>query len=210
MTEEVMSRSFEPFFTTKEPGKGTGLGLSTVYGIVKQSGGYITVESEPGRGTGFEIFFPMVVGSAAEPAASHPASGLARRGETILVVEDNSAVRGLVVKALGGYGYRVLSAEHGDAAIRLVEQHHEPIHLLVTDVVMPGMSGRELAARLTAMVPRLKVLCISGYSEEAMSAEGELLPGIILLRKPFTPAALSQKVRELLDEDGPGSVTAGR
>jgi PAS domain S-box-containing protein len=219
MDEETRSHLFEPFFTTKEQGKGTGLGLSTVYGTVKQSGGHISVESEPGRGSTFRVYLPRVAGplSAPEPPrrstppAARPAGaeGLAAgRGETILLVEDAQRVRAVVREILEMSGYSVLEAHHGAEAIELSNQHAGPIHLLVTDVVMPQMSGRELAQRLATLRPDLKVLYMSGYTDDAIVRHGVLASGIAFLSKPFTPDALALKVRELLDGVGAGASAA--
>jgi len=199
MNRETQARIFEPFFTTKEPGKGTGLGLSTVYGIVKQSGGSIWVYSEPGRGTTFKIYLPRgeAVAEAVEP--SREAARTVRGSETILLVEDDNAVRALVRSTLQAHGYTVQEAPHGKHAIQVCEQHAAPIHLLVTDVVMPEMGGREVAERLKPSRPNMKVLFMSGYTDKAIVHHGELDPGTAFLQKPFTPDALARKVREVLD-----------
>ena len=190
---------FEPFFTTKSVGKGTGLGLATVYGIVKQSGGYIWVETEPGRGTVFDIFLPRTSGTP-EPAVSPPSTAEPARGtETILLVEDEETVRALSDRALSALGYTVLAAPGGAAALRVAERHPGVIHLALTDVVMPGISGRELVRQLAAIRPGVKVLYISGYSDEAIKQHGVLDPGTAFLQKPFTPDRLAGKVREVLD-----------
>ena len=200
MDAETQSHIFEPFFTTKGVDKGTGLGLSTVYGIVKQSGGYIWVESAPGRGTTFEIYLPLVeeavAGEELHPALLAPTPGGA---ETILVVEDEMSVRRLAAEFLGSSGYTVLEAQDGGAALQVCEEHRGPIHLLITDVVMPGMSGRELAVRLAGRRPEMKVIYMSGYTDDAMVPHGVLEEGIHFLQKPFSLDALARIVREGLE-----------
>ena len=200
MTAEVKGRIFEPFFTTKEYGKGTGLGLSTVYGIVKQSGGYIFADSEPGKGTTFRIYLPPIA-SAEENRVekTEPSLRAAGGSETVLVVEDNEAVRSYVRSVLETQGYALMEADGSEAAVQLTEKHAGPIHLLLTDVVMPRMSGPELAARLRPQHPEAKVLYMSGYTDKAIVDHGVLDPGICFLQKPFVPETLLQKVREVLD-----------
>ncbi|HVH68614.1 MAG TPA: PAS domain S-box protein [Gemmatimonadales bacterium] len=198
MDEATQAHLFEPFFTTKEVGKGTGLGLATVYGIVKQSGGYIWVYSEPGRGTTVKVYLPRVSGVAESPAA--PVLAEARGGdETVLLVEDAAPVRTLARRSLEGRGYRVLDASDGPAALALSARHAGRIDLLVTDVVMPGMSGRELAERLAPQRPSMKVLYTSGYTDDTMVRQGVLTAGVAFLQKPFIPDTLARKVREVLD-----------
>ena len=199
MSEETQSHLFEPFFTTKETGKGTGLGLSTVYGIVKQSGGTIGVESKPGRGTAFKIFFPRVDETAQGAPTTSAAGDRAHGRETILLVEDEPAVRGLVHEALRLNGYTVLVARHGIEALLTGAKHMGPIHLLLTDVVMPQMSGPEVAEKLTIVRPDLKVLYMSGYPDHPVFAQGGVRRDTAFLQKPFTPNVLTQKVREVLD-----------
>ena len=185
MTPEVQQRAFEPFFTTKEVGQGTGLGLATVYGIVKQSAGHIWLYSEPGIGTTFKIFFPRFD----EPRESVPDGSVQEiaRGEgTILVVEDDPTVRSLVQEILSPVGYTVILAESGDRALRASEQYAGEIHLLLTNVVLPKMSGREVANRLGALRPGMKVLFTSGYTGHAMTQRGVLEPGVNFLPKPFS------------------------
>jgi PAS domain S-box-containing protein len=198
MAEEVKAHLFEPFFTTKAPGQGTGLGLSTVYGIVKQSGGHVEVESQPGAGTTFTIYLPRVEGSGeAETSAGPPA--VPPGHETVLLAEDEQAVRSLARQVLLSGGYTVLEAGDGAQALWLAERHGGPIHLLVTDVVMPGLGGRGLAERLCAARPGLKVLYLSGYTDDAVVRHGVSREAVHFLPKPFSAAALALKVREVLD-----------
>src|SRR5271165_6199235 len=200
MDKETQLRIFEPFFTTKEKGKGTGLGLSTVYGIIKQSGGYVLVESKPQQGTTSRIYLPRVE-DALEPASTVGVSPSQTGGsETVLLVEDEESVRQLVRETLESKGYKVLEADNGEAALQIVSGHSGKIDMLITDVVMPGMSGRELSARLCASRPQTKVLYLSGYTEDAIVHEGVLDPDTAFLQKPFTLQALTRKVREVLGE----------
>jgi two-component system, cell cycle sensor histidine kinase and response regulator CckA len=201
MDKETRSRIFEPFFTTKEKGKGTGLGLSTVYGIVKQSGGYIFAHSEVGQGTTFRIYLPRVE-DAAEPADAVNHSGAGAHGsETVLLVEDEESVRALVRETLEARGYTVLEAENGETALQIVSASTKQIDLLITDVVMPGMSGRELASQLARSHPQTRVLFLSGYTEDAIIHEGGLEPGTAFLQKPFTLQNLSRRVRDVLQSE---------
>jgi signal transduction histidine kinase/ActR/RegA family two-component response regulator len=202
MDAATAARVFEPFFTTKAKGKGTGLGLATVYGIVKQSGGSIEVSSQPGKGTSFEIYLPTAGVEAAELAPPAPVPAL-DGAETLLLVEDDPQVRALSRLALSMHGYAVLEAGNGEEAVRLSDGHAGPIHLLVTDVVMPRMGGRQLAEALRARRPSMKVLFLSGYTDDAMMRHGISHAEVAFLPKPFTPAALAAKVREALD-DGAG------
>ena len=197
MDKETQSRIFEPFFTTKEMGKGTGLGLSTVYGIVKQSGGYVMVQSEEGRGSTFQIYLPRVEGATESHAAPAPRAALGGT-ETVLLVEDEESVRQLVRETLIARGYQVVEAEDGEAGLSVAAQHDGPIHLVITDVVMPGMGGRELVKQLAQTRPETKVLYLSGYTEDAIVSEGSIESGTAFLQKPFTLQNLSRKVREIL------------
>jgi PAS domain S-box-containing protein len=200
MDPETAAHIFEPFFTTKPPGEGTGLGLATVYGIVKQSGGSIYVYSEPGAGTSFKIYLPAVEKPAEPPAGTVPAGHPTPTGsETILLVEDEPAVRAFASRVLAAQGYTVLEAPEAEAALALAATHPGPIELLVTDVVMPGLSGRELAERLVVDRPALRVLYMSGYAENHLGRSGTLAADIAYLPKPFTADALARAVREALD-----------
>jgi signal transduction histidine kinase/ActR/RegA family two-component response regulator len=200
MDEATRLRIFEPFFTTKERGKGTGLGLSMVYGIVKQNKGSIWVYSEPGQGTAFKIYLPRIDQAVdSEPDAS--AESAARGTETLLIVEDEEAVCTLLKQFLVSAGYQVLTAINGGEALMLLERYRKPVHLLLSDVVMPGMSGRELADRLLIIHPEMKVLFMSGYTDNAIVHHGILDPGAHFIGKPFTMAAVQRKVREVLDSE---------
>jgi two-component system, cell cycle sensor histidine kinase and response regulator CckA len=195
MADDVRCRVFEPFFTTKE--RGTGLGLSTVYGIVKQSGGYIWVDSKVGEGSTFTIYLPRVEEAVEEGAAAIPESP--HHGtETVLVVDDDDAVRPLMRQMLERHGYKVLEAENAGAALLLSERHAGKIDLLLTDVVLDQMRGDELAARILAGAPALRVLYVSGYTEDTIVRQGVLKSGIAFLQKPFTAEVLAAKVRSVL------------
>jgi len=201
MSQAVKARIFEPFFTTKEVGKGTGLGLATCHGIIKQSEGHISVYSEPGRGATFKIYLPKAQLEKKAPAPPLQSPGLPRGTETILLVEDDPALREMAAELLGRLGYTVLTASDGLEALNVTNQHATGhIDLLFTDVVMPHMSGKELADRVRALYPHTKILFTSAYTENAIVHQGVLNPGIILLQKPFTPSALAHKVREVLDQ----------
>jgi CheY-like chemotaxis protein len=205
MDAATRRRIFEPFFTTKSVGQGTGLGLATVYGIVRQSDGNITVFSEPGEGSTFRCYFPPVRAPELAPAPMAVAAGPARGAETILIAEDELELRELMRRALERQGYRVITASDGAVAVEMAAGHDGPIHLLVTDVVMPVLSGSELAQRLMAKRPGLRVIFISGYSTEAIDRHGVLAPDSVFLQKPVSPDALSHAVRDLLDSELPAS-----
>ena len=199
MTDEVKARLFEPFFTTKEVGKGTGLGLATVFGIVKQNDGYIEVDSQPGKGTTFKIYLPEVEEKmdTAEVKTAPPKQG---GSGVILLVEDETAVRLLIRKILELNGYTVLEADSGSKAISMCKEYKGVIHLLLTDSVMPRMSGEDLSKNVAVLRPEIKVLYVSGYADQHLSQQRILEPNIPFLQKPFTPAALASKVREILDQ----------
>jgi PAS domain S-box-containing protein len=205
MDAATRARIFDPFFTTKEQGKGVGLGLSTVYGIVKQSGGYIWVYSEPGHGTVFKVYLPPaeVASALAAPVEPESEADKHRGWETVLLVEDEDAVRALAREVLRRQGYVVLEARHGLDALRVAERHQDPIHLLITDIVMPHMSGRDVARRLADVRPNMKVLFMSGYTDHAV-VHRDLTPGSAFLQKPFTPETFARKVRSVLDEKPSG------
>jgi two-component system cell cycle sensor histidine kinase/response regulator CckA len=198
----TLARIFDPFFTTKEQGKGTGLGLSTVYGIVKQSDGHVFVYSEVGKGTTFKIFLPRVDAAAqveSEAAALAPATGT----ETVLVVEDEDTLRVLTQRILRAAGYTVLTAANGEEALRVIHAHAAPIDLLLTDVVMPGMSGKALADHATEIRPGLRVVYMSGYLEDTAAYHGVMDDSAHFVGKPFTANNLNTKVREVLDAERP-------
>jgi len=198
MDEKTQSRIFEPFFTTKGPGKGTGLGLATVYGVVKQSGGYIYVYSEVDRGTTFKIYLPQVEAELTEACPETEPKARALGTETILFVEDEQSVRSLVREFLGAAGYCVLEASDGIEARRTAAEHPGPIHLLITDVVMPHLGGPELAAKFSGERPETKILYISGYTDDTVFRHGVLEGGVAFLQKPFNLKALEGKIREVL------------
>jgi two-component system cell cycle sensor histidine kinase/response regulator CckA len=199
MSEQVRKRLFEPFFTTKGAGEGTGLGLATVFGVVKQSRGAIYVYSEEGRGTTFKIYLPVAPSTVAGDGAGSVEPAVRPGSETIVVVEDDESVRELVQLMLSGHGYNVLAAADGESAARLCAEHPNGVDLLLTDVVMPEVNGRVLAERLGAMFPSLRVLFMSGYSDEAVVRHGIIRPNTAFIEKPFSETTLARKVREVLD-----------
>ena len=199
MDRETQAHIFEPFFTTKGPAQGTGLGLSTVYGIVKQSEGYIWVYSERGQGARFKIYLPRVEASAQPSLRPEDKSAIPSGSETVLLVEDDESMRHLTRGCLAEHGYTVLDVESGEAAILTASQHDGPIQLLLTDVVMTGISGRQLAESLVVSRPEMKCLYISGYTADLIARHGVLEPQVVLLEKPFTQEALLRKVRRTLD-----------
>jgi CheY-like chemotaxis protein len=203
---ELQERIFDPFFTTKGAGEGTGLGLSTVHGIVRQGCGSISLRSEPGRGATFDIYLPRLEGSV-EPLAGDAVLAVPQPGtETILVVEDQAEVRKLTVAVLERHGYRVLEAATGNEALLAAERHPGKLHLLLTDVVMPHMTGKELAQRLRSLRPEIKVLYMSGYADKVIAQQGVLDPGVECINKPFTPDALAFKVRQILGTPPPAGL----
>jgi two-component system cell cycle sensor histidine kinase/response regulator CckA len=198
MAPDVVERAFEPFFTTKASGEGTGLGLATVYGTVTQAGGSVSLDSSPGVGTTVTVLLPAGTAAPSEPPREEPAHTRGR-GETLLVVEDEAALRDVAGRVLSGAGYRVLAADGGMQALELAARHDGEIDLLVSDVVMPGMLGKELAERLTGVRPGTRVLYMSGYAQPVLASQGTLDPGVALLEKPFTAADLLSAVRKRLD-----------
>jgi CheY-like chemotaxis protein len=201
MTPETQAHMFEPFFTTKEKGKGTGLGLATLYGIITQSAGFIGVYTEPAPGTTFKIYLPRV-GQVPEPRIASTARPATLAGtETVLLAEDEPAVRAVARQSLERHGYKVLEAHSGEAALDLAQRYSGQIHLLLTDVVMPGMSGRALALRLASLRPGMRTIYMSGYTDEAITRHGVLEAGVRYVQKPFSPDALARRVREALDEE---------
>jgi PAS domain S-box-containing protein len=200
MDKETLSRIFDPFFTTKEVGSGTGLGLSTVYGIVKQNKGYVWVYSEPGKGTTFKIYFPRVAKDVVIAGKEQEEfAGEISGSETVLIVEDDDALRNITKKMLQKYGYNILEAENGEKALNIGETHEGPIHLLLTDVVMPVMSGSDLSEKLQSIRPETRVIYMSGYTDNAIVHHGILKQKINFIEKPFSPESLSKKVRQVLD-----------
>jgi CheY-like chemotaxis protein len=201
MDDRTRERAFEPFFTTKGLGQGTGLGLSTVYGIVRQNQGEIHVSSEPGRGTAFDLYFPAVPGSESTGDATIATPLKAAAAETIMVVEDEPAVRVLVRQTLQQLGYTVLEASDGYEALRVIEGHAGGLHLVLTDVIMPLMNGRELATRLAVMRPGTRVLYMSGYTDDVLASQGLSQPEVSFIQKPFTRAGLAEKVETVLSTE---------
>jgi PAS domain S-box-containing protein len=202
MDEAVLSQIFEPFFTTKPVGVGTGLGLAMTYGVIKQSGGLIRARSEPGTGTSFEIYLPRVSGEGAESERAQAVSTPTEGGsETILLVEDEHVVLDLTASILKGAGYKVVTASTPNEALEKMAQQTDPIHIMITDVVMPNMSGPKLAKKMLAEHPKMKLIFMSGYTDDAVVENGFSQPGTVFLQKPFSPNVLKAKVRELLDSD---------
>ena len=199
MDAVTRSRIFEPFFTTKERGRGTGLGLSTVYGIVQQSGGAIDVQSEPGRGSRFSAYFHRVTDAPEVPNDPMPAEQSLRGHGAVLLVEDETMVRELLVETLTGAGFQVTAAAQGQEALRLLSENHVAVDILVTDVVMPGLTGPELAARVLEQRPGIPVLYISGYTADELGPRGPLEPWESFLQKPFSPSSLVRKLRTALE-----------
>lgn len=202
MDARTKARIFEPFFTTKDLGKGTGLGLATVYGVVKQSGGFIWVETEPGQGSRFDVYLPLVAAPAEAPQPPGDSEELAPPSKTILVAEDEDAIRDLSCEFLRSAGYSVLAAEDGAKALAIANQREGPLHALVTDVVMPNVRGPELAERLRRVHPNIRVIYVSGYLEYERGNE-EFLPDGYFLQKPFSRESLISKVNEALTQDVP-------
>jgi PAS domain S-box-containing protein len=207
MSQDVQEKIFDPFFTTKPKGAGTGLGLSTVYGIVQQSGGWIEVKSQPGKGATFRIGFPWLAHKEAQARREKPPAAHLEGAETVLVVEDQEDVRGLVLAVLHAYGYQTLEAKSGDEALEIVENHEGPIHLILTDMIMPGMTGKQTADRLRQVRHEMKVLYMSGYTDEVISRRGSLDDRVDYIAKPFTPEALARKVRSVLGGSDADSLT---
>ncbi len=203
MTPEIRRRIFEPFFTTKPLGQGTGLGLSIVYSIVTQSGGYIQVESEPGEGTAFHLYLPRIFGPVTEQAGWQ-VTGRTEGTETILLVEDETALRDMAALWLQRRGYTVLKAANGTEALAVAEQHDAPIHLLLSDVVMPQMGGVDLAHRLISLRPEIKVMFVTGYPGDSMLPASEAMSDFPVLQKPYSLSQLEFRVRQVLDGEPTG------
>jgi CheY-like chemotaxis protein len=199
MSPAIKERIFEPFFTTKETGKGTGLGLSTVFGIIKQNGGNILVDSEEGLGTAFRIYLPSSTGIPLSPARAEAELSISPGHETILIVEDDAEVRGLARRILQRQGYTLLEVQNGQEALDLVAQYPEPIHLVLTDIIMPGMNGKTLAEALLQLRPELKIIFMSGYTDNLIAESGDLNARMAFVQKPFSAKALVQKIQTALD-----------
>jgi two-component system cell cycle sensor histidine kinase/response regulator CckA len=200
MDKEVQEHIFDPFYTTKEKGKGTGLGLSTLYGIAKQNNGFIWVYSEPGQGSTFKIYLPKVKGDVKEEEIEQTPVENLSGSETVLIVEDDDSLRKLTRTVLKQRGYKILEAENGEDALRISKEHEGSIDLMITDVVMPKMSGKETAERLQPLHPQMKVIYMSGYTDDAIVHHGVLAAGLNFLEKPFSLEGLARKVREVLDK----------
>jgi CheY-like chemotaxis protein len=206
MSKGVQEHIFEPFFTTKQSGQGSGLGLSTVFGIVKQSGGHIFIDSEPDQGSTFRIYFPSTRERPIRPLTPPTAPVASTGAETILLVEDEPAVRTFLARALRQMGYQVLDASNGGEALLIAEQHSGTIHLLLTDVIMPRVSGKQLAERLRRMRTDIRILYMSGYAEDIIAPHGVLEDGVAFIEKPLTAEALGRKIREVLEAPAPEAV----
>jgi CheY-like chemotaxis protein len=200
MNEETKARIFEPFFTTKAEGRGTGLGLATCFGIIKQNNGHIWLSSEENKGTTFSVYLPRVVASGRQVLPPADAAGLPQGSETILLVEDDALVRSLAARVLNRQGYRLLEAANGHEALAFIQERGAEIQLLISDLVMPGISGKALAEQLQVVHPEVRVLFISGYTDHIISHYGIVEAGVHFLQKPFLPIKLARKVREVLDE----------
>ena len=201
MPPEVQARAFDPFYTTKAPGEGTGLGLSTVYGIIKQSDGFVWLYSEPGQGTTFKVYLPLATKAAEAVGREKDRAVRLGGGETILVVEDDGVLRAVACRAIRAFGYQVLTASNGREALEICEHHDERIHLIVADVVMPEMNGGDLARRIAEHHPAIKVLLMSGYMRDTVVRQNIVRDGVAFLEKPFTPDILVARIREVLDGD---------
>ena len=200
MDEKIRDRIFEPFFTTKEIDKGTGLGLSMIYGIMKQNNGYIWAYSEPGKGTTFKVYLPKAGTDIISDTEEQVADGLLQGSETILVVEDDKTLLKMTQKMLEKFGYQILTAQNGIEAVEIFRGHDGPIHLILTDVVMPKMGGLDLTEKIQSEKPEVKVIYMSGYTDRAISDNGLLHKGVEFIEKPFAPKNLALKVREVLDK----------